>query len=88
MLHKKGIDRMYDSYMQNNVYEGLEDFFVKNWDKIFNERMSIRDFLHKLGSLVPEGKPSILRTCYEKKIDIYCPAISDSGIGLMIWGRI
>jgi len=88
MLHKKGIDRMYDSYMHNNVYEGLEDFFMKNWDKLFNERMSIREFLHKLGSMVPEGKSSILRTCYEKKIDVFCPAIADSGIGLMVWGRI
>jgi len=88
VLHEKGIDRMYDSYMRNNVYEGLEDFFVKNWDKLFNEKMSIKEFLYKLGSLVPKDKPSILRACYEKKIDVYCPAISDSGIGLMVWGRI
>ncbi|MBN2052897.1 deoxyhypusine synthase family protein [Candidatus Woesearchaeota archaeon] len=88
MLHKKEIDRMYDSYMHNNVYEGLEDFFVANWQKLFSERMSIKEFLYKLGSMVPEGKPSILRTCYEKKIDLFCPAIADSGIGLMIWGRI
>ena len=50
--------------------------------------MSIREFLYKLGSLAPKNKPSILRTCYEKKINVFCPAIADSGIGLMIWGRI
>ncbi len=87
-LNKKGIDRMYDSYMHNEVYEGLEDFFTKNFDKLFNERMSIREFLYKLGSLVPSDKPSIIRTCFEKKIDVFCPAIADSGIGLMVWGRI
>ena len=27
VLNKKGIDRMFDSFMPNNVYEGLEDFF-------------------------------------------------------------
>jgi len=88
VLHEKGIDRMYDSYMRNNVYEGLEDFFVMNWGKLFNEKMSIKEFLYKLGGLVPKDKPSILRACYEKMIDVYCPAISDSGIGLMVWGRI
>ena len=30
---------------------------------------------------------SILVKCYEKKIPVFCPALSDSGIGLMIWGR-
>jgi deoxyhypusine synthase len=29
-----------------------------------------------------------LRTCFEKKIPIFCPAIADSGIGLMIWGNL
>jgi deoxyhypusine synthase len=87
-LHKQGMDRMYDSFMPNNVYEGLEDFFAKNFDTLAKERMNIREFLWKLGSLVPKDKPSILRTCYEKKIPIFCPAISDSGIGLMIWGHL
>jgi deoxyhypusine synthase len=87
-LNKQGMDRMYDSFMPNNVYEGLEDFFEKNFDSIAKDKMNIRQFLWKLGSLVSKDKPSILRTCYEKKIPIFCPAISDSGIGLMIWGHI
>lgn len=86
-LHKKGIDRIYDSFMPNKVYEGMEDFFVKNFDKLSGKKMNIREFLWKLGSLVPK-KDSILRVCFEKKIPIFCPAISDSGIGLMIWGRL
>lgn len=32
------------------------------------------------------SKKSILQTCYEKKIPIFCPGIADSGIGLMMWG--
>ena len=32
-------------------------------------------------------KMSILQKCYEKKIPVFCPALADSGIGLMIWGR-
>ncbi|MBW2991432.1 deoxyhypusine synthase family protein, partial [Candidatus Woesearchaeota archaeon] len=88
LLHKEGIDRMYDSFMSNKVYEGLENFFAKNFDKLFDKKMSIKQFIYKLGSRVPKDKPSILRTCYEKNIHIYCPAIADSGIGLMIWGLL
>ncbi|MBW2964381.1 deoxyhypusine synthase family protein [Candidatus Woesearchaeota archaeon] len=87
-LNKQGMDRMYDSFMPNKVYEGLEDFFDKNFSELAKEKMNIRQFLFKLGSMVPEGVPSILRSCYEKKVPIFCPAISDSGIGLMIWGHL
>lgn len=31
---------------------------------------------------------SIFQKCYEKKIPIFCPGIADSGIGLMMWGRV
>ena len=84
-LNKKGIDRIYNVFMKNSVYEKLEDFFKKNFDKL-NSCDSIKDFLWKLGELVP-GK-GILKKCFEKKIPIFCPGIADSGIGLMMWGRI
>jgi deoxyhypusine synthase len=87
-LNKQGMDRMYDSFMPNKVYEGLEDFFAKHFDEIAAEKMNIKEFLWKLGSLVPKDRQSMLRTCYEKKIPVFCPAISDSGIGLMVWGHL
>lgn len=87
-LHRQGMDRMYDSFMPNKVYGGLEDFFKENFDALAQEKMNIKEFLWKLGSLVPKERPSILRTCYEKKIPVFCPAISDSGIGLMVWGHL
>lgn len=84
-LHKKGIDRIYDSFMPNKVYGKMEDFFTKHFDELA-KTTTIKEFLWKLGSLV--AKKSILRTCYEKKIPVFCPAIADSGIGLMIWGHL
>ena len=87
-LNKRKIDRIYDSFMPNDVYEGLEDFFGKHFEDIAKEKCNIKEFLWKLGSLLPADKPSILRTCFEEKIPIFCPAISDSGIGLMIWGNL
>jgi deoxyhypusine synthase len=84
-LNKQGIDRIYNVYMKNSVYGILEDFFEKNFDE-FSKCRNIKDFLWKLGELVP--REGILKKCYNKKIPIFCPGIADSGIGLMIWGRI
>lgn len=84
-LNKKGLVRMYNTLMPNKAYEKLEEFFKKNWEEI-SKQESIKDFLWALGKLSP-GK-GILRTCYNKKIPIFCPAISDSGIGLMMWNQL
>ncbi|VVB83995.1 putative deoxyhypusine synthase [uncultured archaeon] len=84
-LNKEGIDRIYNVFMKNSVYEKLEDFFEKNFSK-FKECKSIKELLWKIGELCP--KEGILKKCYEKKIPIFCPGIADSGIGLMMWGRI
>lgn len=83
-LHDEGIDRIYNVYMKNEVYVKLEKFFEDNWQKL-QEAKTIKEFLWKLGELCP-GQ-GIIKKCYEKKIPIFCPALADSGIGLMIWGR-
>ena len=84
-LHKKGFDRVYESYMPNKIYEGMENFIAKNFENLKNKK-SIKEFLWELGRLTP--KKSICKACYENKIPLFCPAISDSGIGLMIWGQL
>src|SRR3989344_8114201 len=86
-LNKEGIDRIYNVLMKNSVYEKIEKFFESNFDE-FKKCGNIREFLWKIGELSPKNSNSILRKCYEKKIPIFCPGISDSGIGLMMWGRI
>lgn len=84
-LNKRGIDRIYNIFMKNQVYEKMEDFFTKNFDDLC-ESSSPREFLFNLGRLLP--RRSILKTCYKREIPIFCPALTDSGIGLMIWGQI
>lgn len=86
-FHKKGYDRIYNVLMKNDVYVKLEKFFEENFDK-FKDCGNITNFLKKIGELLPKGSNSILRACYENDVAVYCPAIADSGIGLMIWGRI
>ncbi len=84
-LNKQGLVRMYNTLMPNKAYESLEAFFKKNWDEI-SRQTNIKDFLWTLGRLSPGN--GILKTCYTNKTPIFCPAISDSGIGLMMWGQL
>ena len=87
-LNEKGLDRIYNVLMPNEVYGKLEDFFEKHFSEL-REFQGIKDFLWKLGEIVSkEGGKGILAKCYEKKIPLFCPGIADSGIGLMMWGRI
>jgi len=84
-LRDKGYDRIYNSLMPNKIYIGLEKFIKENFQDL-SKCETIKDFLWTLGKLAPEN--TILHTCYKNKIPVFCPAISDSGIGLMIWGQI
>src|SRR3989344_6105411 len=73
-LNKKGMDRIYDTFMPNKVYVGLEKFMQPLLKKM-NSRMNIREFLWEIGKNIK--KESILKACYDKKIPIFCPALSD-----------
>ncbi len=86
-FNKKGYDRIYNVLMKNDVYEKLEDFFEQNWGKLSKSK-NIKELLETIGNILPENSNSILKTCSKNKIPIYCPALADSGIGLMIWGRL
>ncbi|MBS3099386.1 deoxyhypusine synthase family protein, partial [Candidatus Pacearchaeota archaeon] len=88
-LHELGYDRMFNVLMKNEVYIKLENFFEKNWEKL-NKAGTIKEFLYLAGSVLAEEKvvnDSILMACYENDVKLFCPALANSGIGLMIWGR-
>jgi len=83
-LNEKGYDRIYDSLMPNIVYEDLEKFVWKCLDKLDGKGISITDFLRIMGEKAPEN--TILNIAFKNNTPVFCPALSDSGIGLMIWG--
>ena len=84
-LRKKGYDRIYNSLMPNDIYVKLEKFIKDNFNDL-SKCKTIKEFLWKIGEKAPEN--TILHACYKNKIPVFCPAISDSGLGLMIWGQI
>ncbi|MCK4779548.1 MAG: deoxyhypusine synthase family protein, partial [Candidatus Lokiarchaeota archaeon] len=67
-LHSEDINRIYDVFMPNKVYEGIEDFVSKL--KISDYQMPVSSFLKFLGNNLPENSYSILRICAEKEIPI------------------
>ncbi len=81
-LHEEEINRIYDVFLPNSVYEGLEDFISEL--KIPDNSMSVSKFLNFLGKQLPENSRSILKIASEKNIPIFCPAFTDSGLALQL----
>jgi len=81
-LHNEQMNRIYDVFMPNQVYEGIEEFVSKL--NIPDNQMSVSSFLKFLGGQLPKDSKTILRICAEKQIPIFCPAFTDSGLALQL----
>ena len=73
-LHYEDMNRIYDVFMPNKVYEGIEDF-ISNL-KLPDNQMPVSSF--------PKNSHSILRICADKEIPIFCPAFTDSGLAMQL----
>ena len=81
-LLEEEMNRIYDVFLPNNVYEGIEDFMKEL--KIPNDTMPVSEFLKFLGEQLPENSNSILKICASQNIPIICPAFTDSGLALQL----
>jgi len=82
-LRKKGLDRIYDSLMQNKAYQAMEKFLDKAVNEIDSREVSIKELLWFVGSKI-KSKNSLLNACAVKKIPVYCPAFDNSGLGIQL----
>ncbi len=81
-LFDSRMNRIYDVFMPNEVYESMEDF-VKTLE--FPKNISVRELLKSIGkSLANQPRDSILKAAAEKNIPIFCPAFADSGLGMQL----
>ena len=80
-LHEAHMNRIYDVFMPNDIYETMED-----WVRSFkiDPKLSVIEALWELGKNLPQNNISFLKLCAEKQIPIYCPAFTDSGIGMQL----
>lgn len=77
---QKGLDRMFDSLMPNSAYVELEKFVKDSCVELEGE-IAVSELLSHFGKCLKK-KNSILSACYKKNIPIFCPAFTDSGLGI------
>jgi len=81
-LLSEEMNRIYDVFLPNKVYEGIEEFISQL--KIPDNTMSVSSFLKFLGEHLPKSSNSILRICADKDVKIFCPAFTDSGLAMQL----
>jgi len=86
-LQKKGIDRIYDVFA-DEVEFIKTDNFVSDWAKsmTWESPITTREFFQRLGDYLDKHKQDdgILSSAAASGVPVYCPAISDSCIGISL----
>lgn len=87
-LHKLGINRIYDIYVRDSGFEILERSVQKILEDIDitkrEKGIAVYELLWEIGRRIDDDN-SIIKNATEKGIPIFCPAITDSIIGLQMW---
>ncbi|MEM2905829.1 MAG: deoxyhypusine synthase family protein [Candidatus Bathyarchaeia archaeon] len=83
MLEKMDVDRIYDTYAWDEEFVQTDKWLVEFADKLEPRLYSSREFLHILGEQLSDDE-SILKTAAEMHAPIFCPALSDSSIGIAL----
>jgi len=84
-LREEGVSRIYDVYVGDEEFVQFEEL-LQNILPDETGPFSGSEFLRILGSKL-EDKKSILRSASDCDVPVFCPAISDSMIGLQAWLR-
>ncbi len=90
-LYQKGIDRVYDAFVNTGGFEKLEDHIQPMLDEFIKEKgknkeviTSSHEFLKYIGEHLND-KNSIVKTAYDLDIPIFVPVLADSVLGLQMW---
>ena len=94
-LRELYIDRIYDTFIDEEELQACDQATCDVADLLEPRPYSSREFLYNVGKWLAEGhgvkKDSLIQTCYECGVPIFCPAFSDSsagfGIGKHQWLR-
>ncbi len=75
------IDRIYDTYVDEEKFWRLDCSVGKFADSLKPGYYSSRMFLHELSKTI-DDENSILATAYKKGVPVFAPAINDSSLGI------
>ncbi len=81
------IDRIYDTYIDEEELRVTDDTTQKIFDRLPGGAYSSRELIARMGAYLAEHHPqneSVVKSCYEKGVPIFCPAFSDCSAGFGI----
>jgi deoxyhypusine synthase len=89
MLRKNYIDRIYDTYIDEDELQNCDATIKKIADSLEERPYSSREFISEMGKWLTKNskkKNSLIQTCYEHNVPIFVPAFSDcsAGFGLVM----
>jgi deoxyhypusine synthase len=82
-LRATGMSRIYDVFLRDEDFAAFEELMQSILPE-GEEILSGRELMSILGSKINDER-SILRSAYEMKVPVFCPALPDSMIGLQAW---
>ncbi len=89
MLRQLYIDRIYDTYIDEDDLQKCDLAIKKIADSLKPGIYSSREFIWEMGRYLKKNskkKDSLVQVCYENNVPIFCPAFSDcsAGFGLVL----
>jgi deoxyhypusine synthase len=84
MLRNNYIDRIYDTYIDEEELQNCDMTIKKIADTLESRPYSSREFIKEMGRYLVDHsvkKDSLVQTCFEHDVPIFCPAFSDSSAG-------
>ena len=85
VLRENYIDRIYDTYIDEEELQACDHTILEIADSLEPRGYSSREFIHEMGKWLADGnarkKGSLIQTCYEEGVPIFCPAFVDSSAG-------
>lgn len=78
------IDRIYDTYIDEEQLQACDNTIYNLANELEKRPYSSREFIHEMGKWLVKNskkKDSLIQTCYEHNVPIFCPAFTDSSAG-------
>ncbi|MFA4991289.1 MAG: deoxyhypusine synthase family protein [Candidatus Omnitrophota bacterium] len=86
MLDRLYIDRIYDTYVDDEKFWDTDEWIGRIADKMKPGNYSSREFIDEVGSKLSDEN-SITKTARECGVPIFVPALNDSSIGIGLTGH-
>ena len=83
-LRKNYIDRIYDTYIDENELQKCDKTICEIADKLKVKSYTSREFIVEIGKYLKKNskkKGSLIETAYDNNVPIFCPAFTDSSAG-------